>query len=142
MRSAVLTIAIIWGIGISTYGQSAQRPFPHHTKYAAGSIKPSHLRQAELDKATVDFYAVWKKRYVKNNCTDPSQYYILNDEENVKANKPVICVSEGQGYGMVIMTLMAGHDKEAQVIYDGMYKFVAAHPTSKSQHLMSWSVLK
>lgn len=142
MRSAILTIAIICGIGISTYGQAAHRPFPHHTKYVTGSIKPSHLRPAELDKATADFYAVWKKKYVKNDCADPSQYYILNDEENVKANKPVICVSEGQGYGMVIMTLMAGHDKEAQVIYDGMYKFVTAHPTSKSQYLMSWSVLK
>jgi len=91
MRSAILTIAIILGIVISTNGQATHRPFPYHTKYAAGSIKPSHLRQAELDKTTADFYAVWKKQYVKNDCADPSQYYILNDEENVKANKPVIC---------------------------------------------------
>ena len=141
MNSPILTIAIIWGIGISASGQSVQRPFPHHTRYASGSIKPMHLQQAELDKATAEFYDAWKKQYVKNDCEDPSQYYVLNDEENVKANKPVICVSEGQGYGMVIMTLMAGHDKDAQVIYDGMYKFVAAHPTSNSQKLMSWSVL-
>lgn len=142
MRSAILTITIILGIGFSVFGQTAQRPFPHHTKYAAGSIKPAHLKQADLDKATANFYAVWKKQYVKNDCADVSQYYILNDEENVKAKKPVICVSEGQGYGMLIMTLMGGHDKEARTIFDGMYKFVVSHPTSKSQHLMSWSVLK
>lgn len=143
MRNIVIVaIGIVIGIYNSAIGQAPEHPFPNHTKYSIGTIKPSHLSQAELDIAVKKFYTVWKMNYIKHDCADPHQYYVLNDEDNVKSKQQVICVSEGQGFGMQIMVLMAGFDKEAQTVYDGMYKFVAAHPTFKSPDLMSWSILK
>jgi endoglucanase len=137
-------IAISMAVGISSFavGQVLKHPFPNHTRYVSGSVRPSLLSQAELDLSAKKFYALWKKNYLKNDCSDPRQYYVLNDEGNVKSSRSVICVSEGQGYGMQIVVLMAGFDKQAQSIYNGMFKFVAAHPTTKSPDLMSWSILK
>jgi len=126
----------------SAPGQILQHPFPNHSKYASGSVKPAGHPQAELDNVVKRFYTVWKEKYIRHDCDDSKQYYLLNDEGNVKSKQPVICVSEGQGYGMQIMVLMAGFDKEAQTIYNGMYWFVAAHPTTRSKDLMSWSILK
>jgi len=137
--TAFLMVTVIFSFAS---GQAPRHPFPNHTKYVAGSAKPSDHPQAELDKATEKFYTLWKNKYLKNDCADSRQYYVLNDEDNVKGAIPVICVSEGQGFGMQIMVQMAGFDKEAQIIYDGMFKFAAAHPTFKSPDLMSWSILK
>jgi len=136
-----ITIVIISNIH-RLYPQNAQRTFPQNKGYFDGSIKPKNHSQAEMNKATSLFYTVWKKAYVRHDCADPKQYYILNDEENVKGKGSNICVSEGQGYGMQIMALMAGYDKDAKTIFDGMFKFSRAHPSNKSPYLMSWSILK
>ena len=138
----ILAIGMAIGMNGCVVAQALKHSFPNHTKYAAGSVKPSLHPQAELDNAARKFYTVWKNNYLKHDCADPKQYYVLNDEENVKTRHTVVCVSEGQGYGMQIVVLMAGFDKQAQAIYDGMFKFVAAHPTAKSPDLMSWSILK
>ena len=37
---------------------------------------------------------------------------------------PAHAVSEGQGYGMVIVALMAGHDPEARVRFDGLTRYL------------------
>lgn len=118
-------------------------PFPHHTVYNQHVIKPSTQSQAAMDMAVQAFYEQWKRAYIRNNCPDTLQYYVLDDEEGQKGNaQQSICVSEGQGYGMLITVMMAGYDKNARNIYDGMYRFYRAHHSSKSEYLMSWSVLK
>jgi endo-1,4-beta-D-glucanase Y len=95
-----------------------------------------------MDESVERFYEVWKKAYLRHNCADIEQYYIL-DNEDVDKNERFksICVSEGQGYGMLITVLMAGYDKDAHSIYDGLYKFVKSHPSKSSANLMAWSVL-
>lgn len=129
--------------GISLSAQVPNRPFPQHTVYSDKCIKPSKHKQEELDKAVVDFYFQWKKAYLKNNCSDLSQYYVWNNENEGKyENNKSICVSEGQGYGMLIEVLMAGVDPDAQTIYNGMYAFYKSHHSKRSDCLMAWSVLK
>jgi endo-1,4-beta-D-glucanase Y len=49
-------------------------------------------------------------------------------------------VSEGQGYGMMIVPIMAGYDPEAQTIFDGMWTFVVAHRSEIDPRLMDWNV--
>jgi endoglucanase len=49
-------------------------------------------------------------------------------------------VSEGQGYGMVIVPIMAGHDPDAQVIFDGLFAFAREHPSESDARLMDWNV--
>jgi endo-1,4-beta-D-glucanase Y len=119
-----------------------ERPFPQHIVYAKQTIKPSNHSQKELDNAVETFYDKWKQAYVRNNCSDKQQYYVLDDEDMEPGDKfHSICVSEGQGYGMLIMVMMAGYDKQAQTIFDGMYRFYKAHPSERSEYMMSWSIL-
>ncbi|MDB6073611.1 MAG: hypothetical protein JWO89_1251, partial [Verrucomicrobiaceae bacterium] len=49
-------------------------------------------------------------------------------------------VSEGQGYGMVILAMMAGADAQAQIIFDGLWRFVRANPSSGDARLMAWQI--
>ena len=49
-------------------------------------------------------------------------------------------VSEGQGYGMVIVPLMAGHDPEAQTIFDGLWSYALTHRSCGDERLMLWRI--
>ena len=49
-------------------------------------------------------------------------------------------VSEGQGYGMIIVPLMAGYDQEARAIFDGLWEFVRSHPSEADPRLMDWNI--
>lgn len=114
---------------------SAQRkPFPQHVIYAKGSIKPNHLNQSQLDKQVESFYTQWKARYVRKACNASNQYYIWFERPGKKQ-----CVSEGQGYGMIITALMAGYDVSAHTTFDGLCRYYQAHPAKKGQMLMAWA---
>ncbi len=114
--------------------QKALKPFPQHTKYFAGVIKSNHISQSQMDDSVRSFYNNWKERYINDDAGD-GQYYIWT--EGSVGNKK--CVSEGQGYGMIIVALMAGYDSNARKIYDGLYRYYKAHPSSRSKNLMSWA---
>ena len=86
-------------------------PFPQHASYASGTILPTHISQQKMDEAVCTFYDEWKEQYIRDACA-PGEYYVWF--ENAKGNKQ--CVSEGQGYGMIIVALMAGYDASAKKI--------------------------
>ena len=112
--------------------QNPARPFPQHTRYAEGSVKPNHISQAKLDQLTLSFYDQWKKRYIKPGCNH-GEYYVWFERKGDKQ-----CVSEGQGYGMIITALMAGADVSAKATYDGLYQYYKAHPGNHA-YLMAWA---
>jgi len=144
LNSIFILFSFIVGCTATTAQYSAiKRPFPQHTTYAKQTIKPSNHSQKELDKSVEIFYNLWKQAYVRNNCSDSSQYYVYDNEEMEAGDTfQSICVSEGQGYGMLITVTMAGYDKDARTIFDGMYRFCKAHPSADNPYLMSWSILK
>ncbi len=114
-----------------------QRPFPQQFSFASGIIKPNHLDQAALDQDVREFYDFWKAHYVipvgvENGA---ALYRISYGKENPKRT-----VSEGQGYGMIVTALMAGHDPEAQKIFDGLWRFAREHPSCNNPALMAWQV--
>ena len=113
------------------------RPFPQHTVYQAGTILPNHLGQAVLDDSVRSFYRQWKKHYILPGCTEGEAYVWF---EGTKGSN--ICVSEGQGYGMMIVALMAGFDSTAQDTYDALFRFYKSHPSTTSPHLMAWMQTK
>lgn len=119
----------------SVFSQNPKYPFPHHTKYVKGSIKPNNFTSRQLDSITGSFYDAWKARYLNNSCGS-GQYYIFFDEVNTDKR---IATSEGQGYGMMIMAYMAGYDPDAQTCFDGLYAFCRAHPSYVNSDLMAWS---
>ncbi len=91
-----------------------------------------------MDDSVRSFYTQWKKRYISTACT-PGQYYVWFEEPTI-ANKQ--CVSEGQGYGMIIVAMMAGYDTTAQNIYDGLFRYCQSHPSDRQTHLMAWAQSK
>lgn len=120
------------GLNYTLRAQTPAYPFPQHVKYYPGTIRP-HVRQNVLDAETESFYSSWKKRFVR---TEPGtiESYIWFEGKGGKQ-----CVSEGQGYGMVITALMAGFDRDAHRVYDNLYRYYHAHPTHRSHYLMAWA---
>ncbi len=116
-----------------SFAQEPQKPFPQNVKYFAGVIKPNGLSQTQLDDEVRSFYTQWKKRFVKN-VPGKTESYIWFEGKDKKQ-----CVSEGQGYGMIITTLMAGCDPGAKTTYDRLFNYYRAHPSGRGKHLMAWA---
>ena len=117
----------------------AARPFPQHVHYAPGTIRPDNESREKQDAAVKAYYDQWKVRYlVKVSGSSPwggPLYRISYGLSN-----PARTVSEGQGYGMLIVTLMAGYDPDAQSIVNGLWAFARQHPSSVDHRLMAWEV--
>ena len=125
---------------ITPVAQSTQYPFPQHTVYAPNTIRPDHRTQTQQDDDVRAFYDYWKESYLVNAGT--SLDGILHYRVAYGATTPDKdrTVSEGQGYGMIIVALMAGYDSEAQIIFDGLWEFARAHPSDIDARLMDWDV--
>ena len=114
------------------------RPFPQHVTYAPETIKPNHRPQDELDADIKAFYDNWKAAYVIPAGTTPNGHPLYR--VSVGTTDPNRTVSEGQGYGMVIVAIMAGYDLEAETIFDGLWEFSRQYPSSIDSRLMAWEV--
>ena len=86
-----------------------------------------------MDDSVRSFYRQWKEHYIRESCV-PGEKYVWF--EGTKGND--ICVSEGQGYGMVITALMAGVDPDAQATFDALFRYYQAHPAQSNPRLMAW----
>jgi len=91
-----------------------------------------------MDEHVRAFYDDWKSKYLvsagNNSGGQPMQRVTFG------SGNPDVTVSEGQGYGMVIVALMAGHDPNARTHFDGLWRFVEAHPSGIDARLMTWRV--
>jgi len=132
MKSSVLLLQLLLTTFI--YAQQVLKPFPRQAAYHSGVITPNRISLKEMDDSVVSFYDQWKKRYIrKNHCSD--DFYVWS--ENAGKNRE--CVSEGQGYGMIIVALMAGIDSTAQATFDGLFHYYIEHPSKRNKYLMSWA---
>lgn len=111
-------------------GSGPAVPFgSHQFPYAAGMLKPSGS-QATLDQKVIDYYQRWKSAFVKQNCGN-GWYQIISPD----ADHPY--VAEAQGYGMVVTATMAGADPAAKTIFDGLVKYMLAHPSVHNADLLA-----
>jgi endo-1,4-beta-D-glucanase Y len=116
------------------------RPFPQHVTYAPDSILPNHRTRDQLDNDVRAYYDHWKATYVAEagtNADGVMMYRVVFGKDEPARSTTV---SEGQGYGMMIVPIMAGYDPEAQTIFDGMWAFVKANPSEIDPRLMDWNV--
>jgi endoglucanase len=118
--------------------QTPARPFPQHTIYQQGIILPNHISRQQMDDSVRSFYRSWKAHYIRTGC-EPDQCYIWFEESEGHDKK---CVSEGQGYGMMIVALMAGYDESARATFDALFHYYKAHPSKRDPHLMAWAQKK
>ena len=124
----------------STSSDGINRPFPQHTQYAAGSILPNHRSQEQLDDDVRAFYEYWKETYVIDAGRSPNGNPVYRIAFGKDQPGRDMTVSEGQGYGMIIVPLMAGFDEDAQEIFDGLWEFARTHPSEADSRLMDWKI--
>ena len=101
----------------------------HQFSYVPGTLRPSGS-VSTVDNQVIDYYNRWKAAFVKHNCGN-GWYEIISPD----ADHPY--VAEGQGYGMVIVATMAGADPAAQAVFDGMVKYMLAHPSVHNSNLLA-----
>ena len=100
-------------------------------QYPMGSIKPT-APQGELDAAVKAAYDKWKAAYVKPLCGG----YIVKAAATVEpAVANPTTNSTALGNGMVITAMMAGHDPEAQTVFDGMFAVARKYPSILSHYV-------
>ena len=116
------------------------RPFPQHVTYAPGSILPNHRTRDQLDNDVRAYYDHWKATYIAEAGTNADGVMMFRVVFGKDEPARSTTVSEGQGYGMMIVPIMAGYDPEAQTIFDGMWAFVDAHRSEIDPRLMDWNV--
>ena len=115
-----------------------RRPFPQHVTYAPGTIRPTVQTQSQQDTDVRNFYTYWKQKYLKTagKTTAGNPLYRIS----FGSTDPGRTVSEGQGYGMVIVALLAGYDVNAQAEFDGLWEFSRKYPSTIDRRLMGWQV--
>jgi endo-1,4-beta-D-glucanase Y len=117
---------------VPAYAENPRLPFgATHVVFPLGTLRPSNS-QADIDAATAAFYDRWKQLYVIDGCG------LEQKRIRMEAGK-IWSVSEGQGYGMVIVALMAGHDPEAKSIFDQLFNYVRRHRSDYDRALMAWA---
>ena len=103
------------------------------------ALLPSRWSRARLNDDVRAFYDRWKARYlIPLTGSDGAQQYRVALGRS-GGNRDVT-VSEGQGYGLMIVATMAGHDPDAQRICEGLWRFARAHPSTIDNRLMDWRV--
>lgn len=133
---------VLWLFGFSTAAISAfaagpAYPFPQHVTYAPQTLRPTNYAQGAQDDDVRTFYDYWKANYVVSAGGDPEQFRMAFGKTEPNHSRTV---SEGQGYGMVIVAYMAGYDSDAQMVFDGLWRFARAYPSVVDDRLMQWSI--
>jgi endoglucanase len=126
------TLAIALACTLAGAVASAQQfPFgTQHQPYRPGTLSPTNFTRTQQNQHVAAYYDLFKSRWL---ITDPG-----GQGWRVKTDSSGRTVSEGQGYGMVIVAAMAGHDPQAKTIFDGLWKFRVAHPSVIDNRLMDW----
>lgn len=124
---------------IGTTHLAANHPFPqaanisYHLADGTDAIYPTTRSNADVSA----FYDYWKNNYIISAGTSNGQslYRVKFGKSGSNANTTV---SEGQGYGMIFTVMMAGYDENARNLFDGLFRYVKAHPSPNNNRLMSW----
>ncbi len=132
-RRHIISVIVLLFFDTILLAQPVFKPFQQHLKYFEGTIKPNQISQTQLDNEVGSFYKQWKKRFIKN-VPGKTESYVRFEGVDKKQ-----CVSEGQGYGMVIVALMAGYDPSAKATYDNLFRYYKSHPDKRSKYLMAWA---
>lgn len=115
------------------------KPFPQHTAYTAGTIRPNHVSQSQLDTDVGTYYTAWRSRYLKTvSGSSPTQKYVYYNLEGMASPSNAVSCSEGHGYGMLATAMMAGYDANAHTDFNALYYFYKAHTSANNPALMSW----
>ncbi|RJX41887.1 licheninase [Paenibacillus pinisoli] len=143
LASNILVIVTLAG----AEGEGPFKPFPQHTAYAGGSIKPNHVTQEQMDATVLKLFQEWKAKYLKTNpytAAETQKYVWYADGSDVEPGDEggisymPVTVSEAHGYGMLILALMAHGDEDTKADFDAMFRYFKAYPSQLNPALMAW----
>jgi endo-1,4-beta-D-glucanase Y len=97
--------------------------------YVAATIRPT-APQAVQDAAVRTYYTAWKSAFLRRDCGAGTVQVYSPD-----AAYPY--VAEAQAYGLVITVSMAAEDPDAKALFDGILRYVVAHPSVNNPDLMA-----
>lgn len=124
VRAIAVSVALVGSVIGTTGGATAA---VGATAYVPGTIRPS-ASQSVQDAALSKYYAFWKTNFLTTKCGSGTYAVLSKDADHS-------FVAEGEGYGMTIAALMANKDPDARKIFDGILKFVKAHPSVNDKDL-------
>ncbi|MET1075798.1 MAG: glycosyl hydrolase family 8 [Umezawaea sp.] len=124
VRALAVSVALVGGV--VTAGGGAQAAVGA-AAYVPGTIRPS-VAQSTQDTVLTKYYAFWKANFLTTKCGTGTYAVLSKDADHS-------FVAEGEGYGMTIAALMANKDPDARKIFDGILKFVKAHPSVNDKDL-------
>lgn len=113
-------------------------PFPVRQPFPNNLTTPDHKGPDQQDQLVRTVYDRWKAHYLK--AVPDTRTGRLDYRITAGKRKPALTYSEGQGYGMMLVVYMAGHDPEAQTIFDGLYRFSRQHPSTIEPSFMAFQV--
>lgn len=97
--------------------------------------------QPAMDAALAAFYADWTSVYLVEGCGPDRAYVSINADAGRLGGATTegsLTISEAQGYGMLILVMMADFDPDAQRRFDAMLRFWQDHPAASDPALMAW----
>jgi hypothetical protein len=135
--SATTSIAAAPRIAAATSGLGY--PFGARLQAYASGTKPAQSA-ATMDALLTQQYDAWKAaRIVSANSVVGGGY------ADQFSDKTYLCVSEGMGYAMLLAVLFAGHDANAQQLFDGLlsvvrtrYAYAMVPFDASGKYLMDW----
>ena len=133
MKTVIIALLCL---AVFLFAENPRRPFPQAGEIQmTGSVIRPNRSQADLNQDVIAKYNAYKVAYLRR--TSNGKYYI---EASGTDGGRARTISEAHGYGMMIFALMAGHDPEAKVIFDGMNALRKAQRSRGNPNLMSWVV--
>jgi endo-1,4-beta-D-glucanase Y len=110
--------SIRWGGSGNAVDGPVSYPFGSRLDAYAAGIRPS-ASNGQMDATIKSCYDAWKSVMVVDVPSIPGGKAV-----RFGSSPQYLTVSEGMGYGMLLTVLMAGHDPQAQSIFDGLLKTV------------------
>ena len=114
-------------------------PFGSRKRAYVAGTRPSQSN-ATMDAMLASQYDAWKAARVVSTPNIVAGGYVIRFSD-----PNYIAVSEGMGYGMLLAVLFAGHDANAQQLFDGLLAVVRARPAygvaayvPAGKYLMDW----
>jgi hypothetical protein len=122
------------------FSDTCNIPFPNAVTYPYG-IKPNNFTQAQMNQHCLDWFNKWRAKYVTQNGCTASEWRLQRLETGNMISKGCSendTVSEGIGYGMVIMVYMSSGSNNTKQYFDGMYTYYKDHLDGAG--LMNWQI--
>ena len=124
-------ILALSGVGLTVVMRPPDDPVQTESPspYVAAAIRPT-APQPVQDAAVLGYYTAWKSAFLRRDC----------GAGTVQVHSPDAAypyVAEAQAYGLVITVSMAAEDPEAKDLFDGILRYVLAHPSVNNPDLMA-----